>query len=102
MLAEPAAPGLMVTGKAPVELLAGTVTVAGTVAIDVLLLASATCAPPVGVSAVKKRVAEVCVVPVCTVAGLSEIESSAPPCCGGGVTVTVVVRVPPLYVAETT
>ena len=39
MVAVPAADGLMVTRNAPVELFAGTVTVAGTVAMEVLLLA---------------------------------------------------------------
>jgi hypothetical protein len=53
----------MDTGNAPVELKAGTVTVAGTVAMDVLLLASETVAPPAGVLAVKASVAEVLVVP---------------------------------------
>src|SRR5215211_490470 len=102
MVAGPAADGLIVTGNAPVETLAGTVTVAGTVAMAVLLLASETVAPPVGVGAVKNKVAEVCVVPVWTVAGLNEMESSAPPGCagGGGLTVMVAVRVTPLYVAE--
>ncbi len=46
MVAVPTADGLMDTGNAPVELKAGTVTVAGTVAIDVLLLVSETVAPP--------------------------------------------------------
>jgi hypothetical protein len=104
MVAVPTADALIATWNAPVELLAGTVTVAGTVAIDVLLLASETVAPPVGVSAVNASVAEVLVVPVWTVAGLKLIESSAPPGCGGGgaVTVMVAVRVTPLYVAEIT
>lgn len=50
------------------------------------------------------RVAEVLVVPDWTVAGLREIELSAPPGCGGGggVTVMLAVRVTPLYVAEIT
>ena len=65
--------------------------------MDVLLLASETVAPPVGVRAVNVNVAEVRTVPVWTVAGLSVIESSAPPGCGGGaVTVMVAVRVIPL------
>jgi hypothetical protein len=55
---------LIVTSNAPVELLAGTVTVAGTVAMEVLLLASETVAPPVGVRAVNVKVAEVRTVPV--------------------------------------
>ena len=44
------------------------------------------------------NVAEMRTVPVWTVAGLSVIESSAPPGCGGGgaVTVMVAVRVTPL------
>ena len=100
----PTADGLIATWNAPVELLAGTVTVAGTVAIDALLLASETVAPPVGVWAVNANVAEVPVVPVWTVDGLNVIESSAPPGCGGGgaVTVMVAVRVTPSYVAEIT
>ncbi len=100
----PTADGLIVTGNAPVELLAGTVTVAGTVAIEVLLLASETVAPPDGVRAVNANVAEVPVVPVWTVEGLNVIDSSAPPGSGGGggVTVMVAVRVTPLYVAEIT
>lgn len=64
MVAVPAADALIATWNAPVELLAGTVTVAGTVAMEVLLLASETIAPPVGVSAVKNSVAEVLTVPV--------------------------------------
>ena len=104
MVAVPAADALMATWNAPVELFAGTVTVAGTVAMAVLLLANETVAPPVGVRAVNANVAEVLVVPVWTVAGLRLIESSAPPGCGGGgaVTVRVAVRVTPLYVAEIT
>lgn len=104
MVAVPTADWMIVTSNAPVELCAGTVTVAGTVAIDVLLLASDTVAPPVGVGAVNVNVAEVRVVPVWTVEGLSEMDSSAPPGCGGGggVTAMVAVRVTPLYVAETT
>jgi hypothetical protein len=98
MVAVPAADGLMVTWNAPVELFAGTVTVTGTVAMDVLLLASVTVAPPVGVSAVNVNLAEVATVPVWTEAGLNEMESSAPPGWGGGggVTVMVAVRVTPL------
>ena len=46
--AVPTAEALIVTGNAPVVTLAGTVTVAGTVAMDVLLLASETVAPPAG------------------------------------------------------
>src|SRR5918993_5106981 len=84
MVAVPAADGLIDTSNAPVELLAGTVTVAGTVAMEVLLRASDTVAPPVGVRAVKVKVAEVRTVPVWTVAGLRVMESSAPPGCGGG------------------
>ena len=75
----PTAEALIATWKAPVELFAGTVTVAGTVAMEVLLLASETVAPPVGVRAVNATVAEVLRVPVWTVAGLRLIESSAPP-----------------------
>lgn len=98
MVAVPTADVLMATWNAPVELFAGTVTVAGTVAIAVLLLASETVAPPVGVSAVNANVADVPEVPVWTVAGLRVIEASAPPGCGGGgaVTVMVSVRVTPL------
>ena len=48
MVAVPTADALIETGNAPVELFAGTVTVAGTVAMDVLLLARETVAPPVG------------------------------------------------------
>src|SRR5918995_6290790 len=104
MVAVPAADGLIDTSNAPVELLAGTVIVAGTVAMEVLLLASDTVAPPVGVRAVNVKVAEVRTVPVWTVAGLRERESSTAPGCGGGgaVTVMVAVRVTPLYVAEIT
>lgn len=104
MVAVPTADPLIATWNAPVELLAGTVTVAGTVAMDVLLLASETVAPPVGVRAVNANVADVLRVPVCTVEGLRVIESSAPPGCGGGGGVTVMgaVRVTPLYIAEIT
>lgn len=100
----PTADGLIATWNAPVELNAGTVTVAGTVAIDVLLLASETVAPPVGVLAVNVNVAELLVVPVWTVEGLNVIDASEPPGCGGGggVTVTVADRLTPLYVAEIT
>jgi len=98
MVAVPAADGLIVTSNTPVELLAGTVTVAGTVAMEVLLLASETVAPPVGVRAVNVKVAEVRTVPVWTVAGLRVMESSAAPGCGGAgaVTVMAAVRVIPL------
>jgi hypothetical protein len=64
IVAVPTADALIVTGKAPVELFAGTVTVEGTVAMVVLLLASETVAPPDGVSAVNDNVAEVLTVPV--------------------------------------
>jgi hypothetical protein len=103
-VAVPTADGLIATWNAPVELNAGTVTVAGTVAIDVLLLASETVAPPVGVLAVNVNVAELLVVPVWTVEGLNVIDASEPPGCGGGggVTVTVADRLTPLYVAEIT
>ena len=93
MVAVPTADALMATWKAPVELFAGTVTVAGTVAMAGLLLDRLTVAPPVGVRAVKARVAEVAVVPVCTVEGLRLMDSSAPPGCGGGGAVTVMVAV---------
>ena len=98
MVAVPSTDASMETGNAPVEELAGTVTEAGTVAMEVLLLASETVAPPVGVSDVKVSVAEVLVVPVWTVDGLRVSESSAPPGWGGGggVTVMVAVRVTPL------
>jgi hypothetical protein len=58
MVAVPTADGLIDTWNAPVELNAGTVTVAGTVAMEVLLLASETVAPPDGVLAVNVNVAE--------------------------------------------
>ncbi|MGI8675489.1 MAG: hypothetical protein ACR2JT_00960 [Nocardioidaceae bacterium] len=97
----PEADGLIATLNAPVQLIAGTVTLAGTVATAVLLLDSVTTAPPVGVAAVKYKVADVWVVPVCTVEGPSTIESRLVGVGGGGgVTVRVVVRVTPLYVAE--
>ena len=79
MVAVPTADALIVTGNAPVVTFAGTVTVAGTVAIDVLLLASVTVAPPVGVGAVNVSVAELKVEPVCTVDGLRVSDDSAPP-----------------------
>ena len=98
MVAVPTADGLIDTGNAPVELNPGTVTVAGTVAIDVLLLDSETVAPPLGVLAVNANVAEVLVVPVWTVDGLNVMDASAPPGDGGGggATVMVAVRVTPL------
>ena len=103
IVAVPDAEELIVTSKAPVELLAGMVTLGGTVAMDVLLLDSVTVAPPDGVRALKDKVADVRTVPVCTVEGLSEIESRVVVDCGaGGVTVMVAVRVTPLYVADTT
>jgi hypothetical protein len=88
------------TWNAPVETNAGTVTVAGTVAIAVLLLASETAAPPLATGAVNVSVADVAVVPVWTVDGFRLIDASAPPGCGGGggVTVSVADRLTPLYV----
>ena len=71
MVAVPEPEELMATGKAPVELNAGIVTDDGTVASAGLLLVSDTVAPPVGVNAENINVAEVLVVPVCTVAGLN-------------------------------
>jgi hypothetical protein len=101
-VAVPDAVELIATSNAPVELIAGTVTVDGTVAIDGLLLDNVTVAPPDGVNAEKNSVADVRVVPVCTVAGSSEIEASeAAGCEGGGVTVMVAVRVTPAKVADT-
>ncbi len=64
MVAVPEADELIATPNAPVELFAGTVTVAGTVAREVLLLDSVTVAPPLGVRAENSRVADVWVVPV--------------------------------------
>lgn len=98
IVAEPAADELIATSKAPVELLAGTVTVEGTVAMAVLLLDRVTTAPPGGVKALKNSVADVRTVPVCTVAGLREIDPNVAAGCGGGggVMVMVVVRVTPL------
>ena len=64
MVTVPAADALIATWNPPVELLAGTVTEGGTVAMEVLLLASETVAPPAGVRAVKTKVAEVLTVPV--------------------------------------
>ncbi|HJR38305.1 MAG TPA: hypothetical protein VJ819_07980 [Nocardioidaceae bacterium] len=87
----------MATEKAPVELFAGIVTVLGTVASAGLLLARLTAAPPLGVNPEKNNVADVWVVPVCTVDGLREIDSSVvPELSGGGVTVIEAVRVSPL------
>jgi hypothetical protein len=92
----------MATLKAPVELFAGTVTDAGTVAIEVLLLVNVTVAPPEGVKALKDKVAEVVVVPVCTVAGLNVIDvSSEEPAGGAGVRVTAADRLTEAYVAVT-
>lgn len=104
MVAVPTADELIETENAPVETFAGTVTDAGTEAMDVLLLASETVAPPVAVGAVNASVAELLMVPVWTVEGLKVIESSAPPGWGGGgaVTVRVADRVTPLYVPEIT
>src|SRR3712207_3111330 len=102
MVAVPDPDELIATENAPVELDAGTVTVAGTVARDGLLLASATVAPPAGVSAENVSVAEVWVVPVCTVEGLSvRLSSTAPEEVGAAVTVSVALRITPAYVAET-
>ena len=81
--------GRTVTWNAPVETNAGTVTVAGTVATAVLLLASDTVAPPLATGAANVRVADVPVVPVWTVDGSRVIEASAPPGDGGGGAVTV-------------
>src|SRR5688500_2187925 len=96
MVAVPDPEELIDTGNAPVELRPGTVTLAGTVASGGLLLVSETVAPPSGVSVVNATVAEVLVVPVCTVAGLRvRLSSVAPVWVWGGVTVTVAVRWPP-------
>jgi hypothetical protein len=102
MVTEPAV-GLIATLNAPAELNTGTLMLAGTVANAVLLLVSVTNAPPAGVGAVKKSVADELVVPVCTSDGSRKIESNeAVGCGGGGVVVSVVERVTPLYVAEIT
>jgi len=92
------ADGLIATWKEPVKTLAGTVTAAGTVAMDVLLLASEMIAPPVGVKELNVSMADVLTVPVWTNAGLSEMESRTAPggICGAGVTVIVAVLVIPL------
>src|SRR5687767_1758934 len=84
IVAAPDPDGLIVTGKAPVELSAGIVTVDGTVARDVSLLTSVTVAPPVGVSVENVRVADVPVVPVCTVEGLRDTLTRVAAACGGG------------------
>jgi hypothetical protein len=76
IVATPDAVDAMKTGKAPVELSRGIVTVAGTVATEVLLLDIVTSRSTAGLVPVKKRVAEDCVVPVCTRAGLTRTESS--------------------------
>ena len=99
----PDAEPLMATGNAPAPLLPGTRIDAGTVAFDVSLLARVTSAPPAGVGPEKKIVAEVDVVPVCTIAGSRNTESNVGAgTTGGGVTVSCAVRVSPLYVAEMT
>ncbi len=93
---------LMATLNAPVELFAGRVTDAGTVATEVLLLVNVTVAPPEGVQVLKNKVAEVDVVPVCTVAGLNVIKvSSDVPAGWAGVRVTAADRVTEAYVAVT-
>ena len=69
---------------------AATVTLAGTVAADVLLLDSVTTAPPEGAPAVSVTV-PVDPVPPTTLAGLSKTDASA----GGGVTISPAVRVTP-------
>ena len=103
MVAVPEPEELIATLKAPVELFAGIVTEAGTVARDGLLLDSVTVAPPEGVSPENTSVADVCTVPVCTVDGLNVIASRVVVLSeGGGVTVMVAVRVTPAYVADTT
>jgi hypothetical protein len=99
----PDTPGLIDALTEPCELNPATVTLAGTVASAVLLLDSVTTAPPAGVNAVKRTVTVVLAVPVCTVAGSRNTESTnAGGCGGGGVSVSVTDRVTPLYVPDTT
>jgi len=79
----------VVTVKVAVVLPAGTVTVAGTVAAEVLLLASPTGIPPVGAGALNVTVPVEAIPPV-TVAGFTLTELSA-----GAITVRVAVCVDP-------
>ena len=85
---------LLVTVKVAVVAPAATVTDAGTVAAFVLLLVSATAAPPAGAAVVKVTVPVLAAPPV-TAVGFSE--STATP--ADGLTVRFAFTDPPLYVA---
>ena len=88
---------LVLTVKVAVVAPAGTVTLAGTVAMLVLLLESDTTVPPLGADALSVTV-PVEELPPVTLVGLRPSEVSVGP--AGGVTVSEAVRVVPLSVAE--
>ena len=85
------ATGTDVTVKLEVVTPAGTVTLAGTVAADVLLLVSVTTAPPLGADAVRVTVPVERLPPI-TVPGFRDTEETV----AGGVTVIVAVLVVPV------
>ena len=83
----------VLTVKVAVVAPAGTVTVEGTLATEVLLLERATCAPPAGAGPLRVTVpVEDCTPPI-TLLGLSASETTVR---GGGVTVSEADRVAPL------
>ena len=83
----------VLTVKVAVVAPAGTVTVEGTLATEVLLLERATCAPPAGAGPLRVTVpVEDCTPPI-TLLGFNESEATVR---GGGVTVSEADRVAPL------
>src|SRR6266513_1522692 len=90
-----ASTALVLTVKVALVAPAATVTLEGTVAAAVLLLESATCAPPAGAAPLNVTVpVEVCVPPI-TLVGLSVSEESVAGGGGAGATVIEAVRVTP-------
>ncbi len=90
-----AATALVLTVKVALVAPAATVTLEGTVAAAVLLLESATCAPPAGAAPLNVTVpVEDCVPPI-TLVGLSVSDESVAGGGGAGATVIEAVRVTP-------
>src|SRR6266480_1379508 len=95
MTAVDAVTALVLTVKVALVAPAATVTLEGTVAAAVLLLESATCAPPAGAAPLNVNVpVEDCVPPI-TLVGLSVSDESVAGGGGAGATVIEAVRVTP-------